>query len=220
MSAQTQRKTRQKGTNPGKHVHRKTGAKGAQGGIGGGLSSQGRVLGGRAVKFKKPRSTRPVDTGSFESNVEQSLVTQRSDESSAGSPPSSLHNPDKHTDQLLGFSTQPIPTLDNIDDTSKEQAESESEESQNEEDLDDGQSSDDSGISSPAPHEYGIWGTRPLLDKDNMTHQNISEIVQQTFGLDTLTPILSSVQHILATDTKYSSRKWSGTHPKVRHVWL
>ncbi len=124
-------------------------------------------------------------------------MTQTSYDSSAGSPPSSLHDPEKHTDQLLGCATQPILTPDNIHDTTKEQAESESEGSQNEEDLDDGQSIDDSGVSSPAPHEYGIWGTRPLLDKDNMTHQNISEIVQQTFGLDTLTPILSSVQHIL-----------------------
>jgi hypothetical protein len=162
MSAQTQRKTRQKGTNPGKHVQRKTGATGAQGGIGGSLSSQGRVLvgsNGRAVKFKKPRSTRPVETGSFESDVEQSLVTQRSYDSSAGSPPSSLHNPDKHTEQLLDFVTQPIPTPDGNHDTSKGQAESESEGSQNAENLDDGQNVDDSGISSPAPHEYGIWGT-------------------------------------------------------------
>jgi hypothetical protein len=73
---------------------------------------------------------------------------------------------------------------------------------------------------SPIPNENGIWGTRPLLDKDKMTYQNISEIVQQTFGLESLTPLLSSVQHILATDAKYTSRKWSGTHPKVRHVWL
>jgi hypothetical protein len=73
---------------------------------------------------------------------------------------------------------------------------------------------------SPTPNENGIWGTRPLLDKDKMTYQNISEIVQQTFGPESLTPLLSSVQHILATDAKYTSRKWSGTHPKVRHVWL
>ncbi len=64
----------------------------------------------------------------------------------------------------------------------------------------------------PTKTEFGAQD-RPLLDKDKMTYQNITEIVQQTFGLESLTPLLSSVQHnILATDAKYTSRKWSGTH--------
>jgi hypothetical protein len=39
--------------------------------------------------------------------------------------------------------------------------------------LHDGQGQDGrrSNISSPELHEYGVWGTRPALDKDSLTHQ-------------------------------------------------
>ncbi len=100
------------------------------------------------------------------------------------------------------------------------QDQSESEEGNNGQgqDVEEGQKEMD--LSSSPPNEGRIWGTRPLLDKDNMTHQKISEIVEQTFGLDSLTPLLRTVQNILETDERYSTKKWTGTQPKVRQVWL
>lgn len=88
--------------------------------------------------------------------------------------------------------------------------------------LHDGQGQDGrrSNISSPEPHEYGVWGTRPALDKDSLTHQKISEIVHRIFGLESLTPIMRGVQTALDTGENYISRKWTGTKPKVRHNWM
>jgi hypothetical protein len=136
---------------------------------------------------------------------------------------SSLHNPPayKRPELLQSFTTQAIKeTTDSetSDSEGEDQVGSELVESPQVEDIEGEEK--DKAFESPPPNEGGIWGTRPLLDKDNMTHQKISEIVQQTFGLESLTPLLSPVQNILETDPKYSSKKWTGTQPKVRQVWL
>jgi hypothetical protein len=48
--------------------------------------------------------------------------------------------------------------------------------------LHDGQGQDGrrSNISSPELHEYGVWGTRPALDKDSLTHQEIGELYTES----------------------------------------
>jgi hypothetical protein len=73
-------------------------------------------------------------------------------------------------------------------------------------------------VSSPTPNQYGVWGSRPalLVDKDSLTHEHITEIVHNVFGLESLTPIMSEVQRLLDKDDKYITRKWTGTKPKVR----
>jgi hypothetical protein len=87
-------------------------------------------------------------------------------------------------------------------------------------DVQESENGSGSEISSPLPNEGGIWGTRPQLD--NMTHHKIAEIVQKTFGLlvDSLTPLFSTVQNSSETDDKYTTKKWTGTQPKVRQIWL
>ncbi len=62
----------------------------------------------------------------------------------------------------------------------------------------DGQGQDGrrSNISSPEPHEHGVWGTRPALDKDSLTHQKIDEIVHRIFGLESLTPIMRGFRQL------------------------
>jgi hypothetical protein len=124
-------------------------------------------------------------------------------------------------EQLQNFSTQAIKETgdsETSDSGVENQGGSELDESQPIEDIEGEEK--ETALDCPTPNEGGIWSTRPLLDKDNMTHQKISEIVQQTFGLESLTPLLSTVQNNLETDHKYSTKKWTGTQPKVRQVWM
>ncbi len=119
---------------------------------------------------------------------------------------------------MQGFPTQAITEYDEDGEVSEGHSDLESEGQ-----LSDVQGSENGSVSeiiSPPPNEGGIWGTPPQLEKDNMTHQKISEIVQKTFGLDSLTPLFSTVQSILETDDKYTGKKWTGTQPKVRQIWL
>ena len=161
---------------------------------------------------------------SSSTNLEQSKGSDKSScDSAADSISPSLHNPPAYTrpELLQSFTTQAITeTTDSetSDSDGEDTVGSEVDESPQVEDIE--VEEKDTALDSPPPNEGGIWGTRPLLDKDNMTHHKISEIVQQTFGLESLTPLLSPVQNILETDPKYSSKKWTGTQPKVRQVWL
>ena len=75
-------------------------------------------------------------------------------------------------------------------------------------------------VSSPTPHEHGVWGSRPALDKESLTHEQITGIVHNVFGIESLTPIMSEVQRLLDKDDKYITRKWTGTKPKVRQQWM
>ena len=229
QQAQKPRNTRQQGPNPGKYQQilggrgrLTTGGKGAQQvrsvSKGRGVS----VRKGKAFEFKQPRSTRPVLPDSSCTAVEHSPVTASSSDTLADSAPTSLSNPPavgKQKEHVQGFSTQAITDCNEDEAYSADHFQLESE-SQHSPDEEGSVKSSGTGISSPTPNEGGIWGTRPQLDKDNMTHQQIAEIVQKTFGVDNLTPLFSTVQNILETDENYTAKKWTGTQPKVRQIWL
>jgi hypothetical protein len=225
QQAQIPRKTRQQGPNPGKYQQilggrLKTGVKGAQQ-VRSVSKDRGVSVGkGKAGKFKKPRSTRPVQPDSPGTAVEHSPVTASSSDRQEDSAPTSLYNPppppvEKQTEHVQGLSTQAITDYNEDSEVSEGDLDLDSD-SQLSPDVEGSVQSSGSEISS----QGGIWGTRPQLDKDNMTHQTIAEIVQKTFGLDSLTPLISTVQNILETDEKYTAKKWTGTQPKVRRVWL